>query len=146
MSKKSVAPALTALLADTYTLAIKTQNYHWNVTGNSFFSLHKLFEEQYDALFEAADELAERLRALGHHAPGGLSEFAKLTSMADAKTGLSAEAMLKDLAKSHEQAATTIRTLIAASETAGDDATNDMAIGRLEAHDKMRWMLTASVK
>lgn len=146
MTKKSVAPALSALLADTYTLAIKTQNYHWNVTGREFYSLHKLFEEQYDALFDAADELAERLRALGGYAPGGLAEFAKLTTISDAKSGLSAEAMLKDLAKSHEQAAATTRTLIAASEAAGDHATNDMAVGRLEDHDKMRWMLTASVK
>jgi len=148
MSKKhseNVTEELSILLADTYALALKTQNYHWNVAGPDFYSLHKLFEGQYESLHDAADELAERIRALDNYAPGSFAEFAKLTNISEAKKGLSSKEMLKDLAKSHEAVVKQAKKVIEASESAGDPTTVDIVVGRIEEHDKQAWMLNSSL-
>jgi starvation-inducible DNA-binding protein len=141
----NIVEELSILLADTYSLALKTQNYHWNVTCAEFYSLHKLFEDQYESLHSASDELAERIRALGAYAVGGFGEFAKLTNISDAKPGISSKEMLKDLAKSHETAVRQARKVIEAAEAAGDNATVDIVVGRIEEHDKQAWMLNSSL-
>jgi starvation-inducible DNA-binding protein len=144
-SVNNVSGELSILLADTYALALKTQNYHWNVTGPEFYSLHKLFEEQYESLHDAADELAERIRALGVYAPGGFAEFAQLTNISDAKKGSTAKTMLQDLAKSHAAVVKQANKVIKAAESVGDSSTIDMVVGRIEDHDKQAWMLNSSL-
>ncbi|MCE2928520.1 MAG: DNA starvation/stationary phase protection protein [Candidatus Caenarcaniphilales bacterium] len=135
---------LKQCLVDTYTLLIKTHNYHWNVAGPNFYSLHKLFEVQYNELFLAVDELAERLRALDQKAPGSIAEFAKITTITDALDDLSAEEMLLDLEKSNHDI---IKSLTHLRDAAGenDPQTQDMAIGRIQTHNKNAWMLKASI-
>lgn len=139
-----VVLALEQALADTYALALKTQTYHWNVTSPNFYSLHKLFEEQYDDAHEAVDDLAERIRALGAPAPGGLRAFLETTRISDATETMEAKEMLPDLTASHEVLAGTLKHGIAAAEQAGDAATADMLTARLTAHDKHAWMLRSS--
>lgn len=141
----SVTTLLTQLLADTYTLALKTQNYHWNVVGSDFYGLHTLFESHYQSLYEAADELAERLRVLGDYAPGSFSEFSKLTTIPEAKKGISANDMLVDLVESHKKVAAVAKKLVLASQENKDDATADMAVDRVEPHEKMIWILKSSL-
>lgn len=145
-STNNVVPQLSILLADTYALALKTQNYHWNVTGIEFYSLHKMFEGQYEELHDAADELAERIRALGSYAPGSFSEFAKLTNVPEAKKSPNAKAMLEDLLASHEITVAQANKVIDASEKVGDASTSDIVIGRIEEHQKTMWMLRSSTK
>ncbi|MDF1792618.1 MAG: DNA starvation/stationary phase protection protein [Thalassobaculaceae bacterium] len=140
-NSKPVIAALEQALADTYALALKTQNYHWNVEGPNFFGLHTLFEEQYTDAQGAADELAERIRALGAPAPGGLQAFLDMTKIADAKQNSDAKAMIDDLAASHETMGATLRSGISVAEEAGDPATADMLTARLTIHDKSAWML-----
>lgn len=141
------APVVTALekaLADTYALAIKTQNYHWNVTGADFFQLHGMFEEQYADLSAAADELAERIRALGHRAPGGLKAFQDLTQIEDGDGSSSALEMVKQLAGDHQIVSSLLKSGVEAAEEAGDVSTADMLTGRITVHDKAAWMLNAT--
>jgi starvation-inducible DNA-binding protein len=141
------APVVTALekaLADTYALAIKTQNYHWNVTGADFFQLHGMFEEQYADLSAAADELAERIRALGHRAPGGLKAFQDLTQIEDGDGSSAALEMVKQLAGDHQIVSSLLKRGVEAAEEAGDVATADMLTGRITVHDKAAWMLNAT--
>ena len=146
MSNKAVADALKRVLADSYTLYIKTQNFHWNVTGPQFRSLHLLFEEQYTDLQAAVDVIAERIRAVGDVAPGGLAAFAKLTKITDAPaTPPAAAAMLKSLAKDQDTIAAGLKALLKAGEKAGDDVTVDLATQRLTTHEKNRWMLQSSL-
>jgi starvation-inducible DNA-binding protein len=139
-----VVKALEQALADTYALALKTQNYHWNVEGPTFFGLHKLFEEQYDDAHAAVDELAERIRALGAFAPGGLRVFQEISGIADAKDGLDARAMIDDLIAGHATLASTLKAGIEAAEKAADPVTADMLTGRLTTHDKHAWMLRSA--
>ncbi|MCR9072165.1 MAG: DNA starvation/stationary phase protection protein [Alphaproteobacteria bacterium] len=136
-----VIAALEQALADTYALALKTQNYHWNVEGPNFFGLHNLFEEQYTDAHTAVDELAERIRALGAPAPGGFQVFMDTTKIADAKQNTDATTMIDDLAASHETMGETLRDGVAAAEEARDPATADMLTARLTIHDKHAWML-----
>ena len=136
-----VVKALEQALADTYTLALKTQNYHWNVEGPNFFGLHNLFEEHYTDGYAAADELAERIRALGAAAPGGLRAFQEITKIADAKEGVDAKAMIDDLIDSHAAVVATLKTGVDVAENADDPATADMLTGRVTAHDKAACML-----
>ncbi len=137
--------ALHQVLADTYALYLKTQNYHWNVTGANFKSLHVMFEEQYDELAEAVDEVAERIRALDEKVPASFSVFSKLTTVEEANENSSASAMLADLLSSHEQVIVSVTQAKEVSAKNNDYATEDMMIGRLEAHQKMAWMLRASL-
>ena len=143
--RTAVAEALARLLGDTYALQVKTQGYHWNVTGPHFHSLHALFEEQYEALAEAADELAERIRALGHRAPGGLQALLKLSSIPDESGTPAWQDMIKALGAGHDAAAATARAVITVAEEARDDASVDLAVERIQAHEKAAWMLRATI-
>lgn len=139
-----VIAALEQALADTYALALKTQNYHWNVEGPTFFALHKMFEEQYDDAHAAVDDLAERIRALGGKAPGGFRVFLDTARIADAKDNVDAATMVTDLAASNESVSATLREGVGAAEAAGDVSTADMLTGRITVHDKNAWMLRSS--
>ncbi len=137
----TVVKALEQALADTFTLALKTQTYHWNVVGPNFFSLHNLFEEQYNENFAAADELAERIRALDAPAPGGLTAFKEITRISEPKTNADAKAMIDDLIASNENISKSLKTGVATAEENEDPATADMLTARVTVHDKATWML-----
>jgi len=145
VSRKEIAEALGRLEADTFTLYLKTHYYHWNVTGPRFRELHLTFEEQYRDLWEATDEIAERIRALGFWAPGTLAEFARLTSVPDEEAIPGAEAMIEKLVEGHEAVLATAREVLGLAEPAADDATVDLVTGRIASHEKMAWMLSASI-
>ena len=137
----AVAEQLGMVLADTYTLYLKTLIYHWNVTGPMFNTLHLMFEEQYNELWIAIDLIAERIRSLGEFAPGSHAEFGKLTSIAAADGVPGAEAMLADLVAGHEAVARTTRVAFTAASNAGDQPTSDLLTQRLQVHEKTAWML-----
>lgn len=141
----AIADGLAHMLADTYTLYVTTQGYHWNVTGPQFRSLHEMFEEQYIDLREAADELAERIRALGRTAPGSLAEFAELTALEDGPAALDAKAMVENLVTGNESIARLSRELVETAEDAGDVATADLVTARIQQHEKTAWMLRSTV-
>lgn len=136
-----IADGLSHLVADTATLYFKTHGYHWNVTGPLFSSLHNLFEEQYRELYGSIDVIAERIRALGHRAPGSYRELAKLTSVPEADGTPDATAMVEDLALGHEQVARTAREVLTVADQANDQPTVDLLSSRLAAHEKAAWML-----
>jgi starvation-inducible DNA-binding protein len=136
-----ITDGLAHLLADTATLYFKTHGYHWNVTGPLFTSLHNLFEEQYRELYGSIDVVAERIRALGHRAPGSYRELAKLTSVPEAEGTPGATEMVEDLALGHEQVARTARELLPVADQAGDQPTVDLLSARVGAHEKAAWML-----
>lgn len=140
------AKALSALLADTYTLYLKTHGYHWNVEGPHFQSLHIQFMEQYTEMWTAVDELAERIRALGHYAPGSYSAFTKLSSIAEEDGQPDWKAMVKTLANGHEQVARTARSVLRIAEDIHDDATADVVTPRITLHEKTAWMLRATAR
>lgn len=135
------AEELGILLADTYLLYVKTQNFHWNVTDPRFHSLHEFFEEQYKALAEAVDEIAERIRALDQKAPATMREFLDLTRLAESPTTLSADDMLRALIKDHEALAQWLRPTIEQTAKSGDQGTSDLCIDRLRFHEKSLWMI-----
>jgi starvation-inducible DNA-binding protein len=139
--RETVAQHLSKLLADTYSLYLKTHNFHWNVTGPQFNSLHAMFEVQYNALWLAADEVAERIRILDVFAPGSYSQFGKLTSIKEESGVPDWKTMVAQLVEGHEIAAATSRDTIRAAETVGDEGTADMVTGRLKEHEKTAWML-----
>jgi len=140
-ARKQVADGLSRVLADSYTLYLKTHNFHWNVTGPSFQALHALFETQYTELATAVDEVAERIRALGHPAPGSYTQFAKLSSVKE-ETGVpAAEDMVRQLVEAHETVARTAREVIPTAQEAKDEASVDLLVGRLKVHEKAAWML-----
>ena len=140
-ARKQVADGLSRVLADSYTLYLKTHNFHWNVTGPSFQALHGLFETQYTELAMAVDEVAERIRALGHPAPGSYTQFAKLSSVKE-ETGVpAAEDMVRQLVEAHETVARTAREVIPTAQEAKDEASVDLLVGRLKVHEKAAWML-----
>lgn len=141
--RKEIAGGLSRLLADTYALYLKTQNFHWNVTGSLFGILHEMFETQYTELAAAVDEIAERIRALGEPAPGSFARFSTLTSLTAADGSPDAFAMIRELAEGQEAVARTTRGLFAATERAKDEATADLLAERLKAHEKNAWMLRA---
>jgi starvation-inducible DNA-binding protein len=140
------AAGLAGVLSDTYTLALKTQNYHWNVTGPDFYSLHGMFEAQYDELFEAADTIAERIRALGFPAPGSFKEFQALTAVQEASGRTAASDMVRDLAAGHRVAARSAKRALAAAEKEDDQATVDLMVERITAHEKAAWMLDSTLR
>jgi starvation-inducible DNA-binding protein len=142
---EKVADELTHLLADNYTLYLKTQNFHWNVTGPLFPTLHLLFESQYQELADANDLIAERIRALGSPAPASFSEFQKLSSLKDSTGKLSAEQMIKALLKDHETVLHHLDIIFAQAEKANDQGTIDMLTERMRAHEKTAWMLRSSL-
>lgn len=139
---KPIAGRLGKVLATTQALGVKTQNYHWNVEGPHFAALHALFEEQYNELAAAADVVAERIRAIGSYAPGGLEVFARLSSVRDApERPPSAHAMIADLVAGHRSAAEDAQHALEASQEVGDEVTLDLMVQRMDAHDKAAWML-----
>jgi starvation-inducible DNA-binding protein len=138
-----VIKALAGVLADTYALAVKTHGAHWNVTGSGFFQLHDAFGTQYDALFEAADDLAERIRALGESAPAGIGALAKLANIGDLGDDHEGRSLAKALRDDHRSLSKACAKALAVAEKEGDEATVDMLVGRIEAHDKTAWMLDA---
>lgn len=143
-NRKEIADGLSHMLADTFTLYVRTLGYHWNVTGPHFPGLHALFEEQYIQLREAADELAERIRAIGEPSPGSYAEFVELTSVEDAKGTPQAKDMVKNLADGHETIVRVSRPLVEIAEKAGDVATADLVTERIREHEKTAWMLRST--
>jgi starvation-inducible DNA-binding protein len=140
--RSAIAQGLSRLLADTYTLYLTTHNFHWNVTGPMFNTLHAMFMEQYTALWGAVDPIAERIRALGHIAPGSYAEFGKLASVPDAPAQPpKAMEMVRALVKGHEAVARTARELVPTADKAGDEPTLDLLTQRLDFHEKTAWML-----
>lgn len=142
-ARKAVAAVLTEALGDIYVLMVKTQAYHWNVTGPLFFSLHKMTEEQYEDLFEAVDDLAERLRALGRRAPFTFAAMAEAAAVGEHTGDTTAATMIDTLARDHETVAQAFRTVVERAESVGDSVTADMATERIEAHEQAIWMLRA---
>jgi starvation-inducible DNA-binding protein len=137
----AIADGLSNLLADSYTLYLKTHNYHWNVTGPQFNTLHTMFEQQYTELATAVDEIAERVRALGIAAPGSYREFAALTSIDEAVGGESAEEMIRQLVLGQETIVRTARAAFPAADAANDEPTADLLTQRMHIHEKNAWML-----
>jgi starvation-inducible DNA-binding protein len=142
----AIADGLSGLLADTYTLYLKTHNFHWNVKGPMFNSLHLMFEAQYMELALAVDEIAERIRALGLPAPGSYREFAALTMLAEAKGGEKAMDMVQTLAADHEAISTRARGIFAVIESANDQPSADLLTRRMELHEKTAWMLRSTLE
>lgn len=140
-ARARITEGLSRLLADTYTLYLKTHNYHWNVTGPMFQTLHLMFETQYNELALAVDLIAERIRALGAKAPGSYSEFARLTSMPEGTASLSATEMIRDLVAGQEAVVRTARALFPVVEDAHDEPTADLLTQRMQIHEKTAWML-----
>ena len=143
--RRAIAGGLAKLLADSYTLYLKTHNYHWNVTGPQFNTLHQMFEQQYTELAVAVDEIAERIRALGEWAPGSYSAFARLTSIEEEKNVPDAEQMIRELVKGQEAVARTARAVIEAANAANDEPTADLLTQRMQVHEKNAWMLRSMV-
>ena len=140
--RAAIAKGLSHLLADTYTLYLTTHNFHWNVTGPMFNSLHVMFMEQYTELWNAVDPIAERIRALGHVAPGSYADYAKLSSLPDAPSvPPKAMEMVRLLAQGHEAVARTARSLFPVVERASDEPTADVLVQRLAVHEQTAWML-----
>lgn len=139
--RKEIADGLSRLLADTYTLYLKTHNFHWNVTGPMFRTLHLMFEEQYNELATAVDAIAERIRSLGFPAPASYKQFMKLTSIQEEDQVPAAQEMIRLLVAGHETVARTARSVFPASERGGDEATADLLTERLQVHEKTAWML-----
>ena len=139
--RQQIADGLSKLLADTYTLYLKTHYFHWNVTGPMFNTLHLMFETQYTELSLAVDLVAERIRSLGVYAPGTYAQFAKLTSIAETINVPKANDMIRELVAGHEAVCRTARSVFPAAEKAADAATADLLTQRLQLHEKTAWML-----
>jgi starvation-inducible DNA-binding protein len=138
----AVAAGLSSLLADTYTLYLSTHNFHWNVTGPMFNTLHTMFMAQYTELWTAVDPIAERIRSLGHAAPGSYAQFGALASVPDAPTvPPKALEMVRILKDGHEAVARTARSIFPLAEKAGDEPTADLLTQRLTVHEQTAWML-----
>jgi len=138
--------ALSKLLADSYTLYLKTHNYHWNVTGPMFTSLHTLFETQYSDLALAVDEVAERIRTLGAPAPGSYTAFSRLATIEEENGNPNATTMISNLVADQVTIANSARAVIEVAEAAGDQATADLATRRLDVHEKNAWMLRSHLE
>lgn len=139
--RTAIAEGLSRVLADNYTLYLKTHNYHWNVTGPSFPQLHIMFEEQYRELWAATDTIAERMRALGAKAPGTYGQLSKLTSIHEDNDLPSANQMVANLVKGNEQLSKISREVFSIAEAAEDEATCDLLTERMTAAEKAAWML-----
>ncbi|GMU44722.1 MAG: DNA starvation/stationary phase protection protein [Xanthomonadales bacterium] len=139
--RRKIAQGLSALLADSYTLYLMTHNFHWNVTGPQFNSLHAMFMTQYTEQWTALDQIAERIRALGFPAPGTYREFVALASIQEVEGVPKANDMVRHLIGAHEATARTARSLFATVNAANDQPTADLLTQRLEVHEKTAWML-----
>lgn len=143
-NREKSAESIRKLLADTYTLYLKTHGYHWNVEGPHFQQLHIQFMEQYTEMWNAVDELAERLRALGHFAPASYAEMSKLSTVKEETGKPDWQEMVKNLAHGHEQVAKSARQVLRIAEEVEDDATADVVGPRVTLHEKTAWMLRAT--
>ena len=144
--RRAVSDALSKLMADTYSLYLQTHNFHWNVEGPMFNTLHLMFETQYNELWTAVDTIAERIRSLGFHAPGTYRQLGELSSI-DEVTGVpEAMAMVGYLVKGHEAVTRTARTAFQITDKAGDESSADMLTQRLQVHEKTAWMLRSMLK
>jgi starvation-inducible DNA-binding protein len=144
--RKTIAQNLSKLLADTYSLYLKTHSFHWNVTGAMFNTLHLMFQTQYTEMWTAADVIAERIRALDVYAPGSYTQFGKLTAIAE-ETGVPDwKAMVHQLVDGHETVARTARDLFKSADKADDQPTADIATQRMQEHEKTAWMLRSLLK
>ena len=139
--RKDIARGLSSLLADSYTLYLMTHNFHWNVTGTDFNSLHNMFMLQYTEQWSALDLIAERIRALGHHAPGTYKEFVKLSSISEVEGVPKAMDMVRHLVQAQEATAKTARNLFNLTDKANDQPTADLLTQRINVHEKTAWML-----
>lgn len=139
--RKEIAKGLCHLLADSYTLYLKTHNFHWNVTGPMFNTLHLMFEAQYNELALAVDLIAERIRALGFPAPGSYREFLKLSTIPEATGSPTAEEMIRQLVEGQESIVRTARSIFPVVDDAHDEPTADLLTQRMQVHEKTAWML-----
>jgi len=139
--RQKITTGLSRLLADSYTLYLKTHSYHWNVTGPRFRDLHMMFEEQYIELATAVDEIAERVRTLGYPAPGTFREFLELTAIEEVPGVPGAEDMVKDLVVAQEIVVRTCREILPAAQDANDESTVGLVAERMATHEKAAWML-----
>lgn len=139
--REHIAEGLSKVLADSYTLYLKTHNFHWNVTGPMFQTLHLMFETQYGELALAVDLIAERIRALGHPAPGTYKQFSTLSSIKEDHGVPKAQDMIKKLVEGHETVAKTARTVFKLAESVSDQPTCDLLTQRMQVHEKTAWML-----
>ncbi len=144
-NRKEICDGLSHLLADTYTLYLKTHKYHWNVTGPMFQTLHLMFETHYNELALAVDDIAERIRSLGEYAPATYAEFAKLSSIKEEAGVPNAQEMIRNLVVGHETVARTCRSVFPASEKGNDEATLDLLTQRIQTHEKTAWMLRSLI-
>ncbi len=144
--RKEIAEGLSRLLADSYTLYLKTHNYHWNVVGPMFNTLHLMFETHYIELAEAVDLIAERIRSLGEPAPATYREFAELSTIDEDTDHPDATEMIKRLVKGHEAVARTARSIYPVVEKASDEPTADLLTQRLQVHEKTSWMLRSMLE
>jgi starvation-inducible DNA-binding protein len=139
--RQQIADHLSRVLADTYTLYLKTHNFHWNVTGPMFQTLHLMFEQHYNELALAVDAVAERIRALGFPAPGTYAKFSALSSIKEDEGVPKAEEMVRKLVEGHETVARTARNAFVVAEQANDQPSCDLLTQRLQVHEKTAWML-----
>lgn len=144
--REEIAKGLSHLLADTYTLYLKTHNYHWNVTGPMFQTLHVMFEGQYNELALAVDSIAERIRALGVKAPGTYAEFSKLSSIKETTGDLSAQQMIAELVSGQESVVRTARSIFPIVDESHDEPTADLLTQRMQQHEKTAWMLRSMLE
>jgi starvation-inducible DNA-binding protein len=144
--RAAIAQGLAKLLADSYTLYLKTHNYHWNVTGPMFNTLHLMFEQQYTELATAVDLIAERIRALGHAAPGSYKAYAKMTDIAEEEGVPNAQEMIRQLVAGQEAVVRTARSVFPAVEAASDEPTADLLTQRMQVHEKNAWMLRSMLE
>jgi len=144
--RKKIADGLSHVLADTYTLYLKTHNFHWNVTGPMFNTLHLMFETQYTELSLAVDAIAERIRSLGMFAPGSYADFAKLTTIKEAKGVPEAQEMIKQLVEGHEAITRSARKVYPLADGVEDEATADLLTQRIQLHEKTAWMLRSMLE
>lgn len=145
-ARNEVANKLKEILADSYLLMLKTHFYHWNVRGTLFKPLHDLTEEQYSEIFEAIDNIAERIRALGYEAPGTLKSYSELSSVKDARSGLSDLEMAADLLETHENLIINLRETLRTADDVEDEVTVDIMVERLTVHEKYAWMLRSFIE
>ncbi|WP_019217504.1 Dps family protein [Legionella tunisiensis] len=139
-----VVKKLSIIMADTYALYLKTQNYHWHVTGPQFKALHELFEMQYLQLAEAADQVAERIRIMGHKAPATFKEFEQLKRIKDGDSSLDANQMVTELANDHDTLVKDLNQAMTLAQENNDEGTANLLSNHIEEHEKARWMLNAS--
>jgi starvation-inducible DNA-binding protein len=144
--RKAIADGLSRLLADTYTLYLKTHNYHWNVTGPMFNTLHLMFETQYNELALAVDLIAERIRALGHIAPGTYAAYSRLSSIKEEESIPKAQDMIRQLMEGQEAVVRTARSIFPVVNEASDEPTADLLTQRMQIHEKNAWMLRSMLE